>query len=95
MEASGITSEKTAVTVGITVRYDMCSDDVVGPIFFDDNVNDDNYHQLLEAHALPFINRQFEEMVFQQDSAPVHYTNFVQIYCESVQFSYMLCRGIL
>ena len=47
----------------------MCNEDVVGPIFFDGNINGENYRQLLEAHALPFINRQFEEMVFQQDGA--------------------------
>ena len=37
--APEITSEKTAVTVGVTVWCGMCTDDVVGPIFFDVNVN--------------------------------------------------------
>ena len=36
-----------------------------------------NYRTRLETHFLPFVNIQFEEMVFQQDGAPAHYARVV------------------
>ena len=53
-----------------------CSDDIVRPLFFEDN--GESYLQLLQSHVLPYIESQFEEVVFQQDGAPAHYANVVR-----------------
>ena len=48
--------EKPAVTKGVTVWCGMCSDNIVGPVFFDNNVNSESYIQLLQSHVLPFFH---------------------------------------
>ena len=62
METTEITSEKTAVTVGVTVWCGMCSDDIVGPIFFHGNVNGENYHQLAHLSTIS-LKRWFSSRV--------------------------------
>ena len=74
----GKTSEKTATTVGINVWCGMWSGGIVGPVFLEENINQDVYLAVLNQHVLPFLSGEFEEFIFQQDGAPAHYANSVR-----------------
>ena len=53
---------------------------IVGPVFIEGNINGDNYLQILKQHVIPFMEKQFEEMLFEQDGAPAHYAKKVWNY---------------
>ena len=47
-------------------------------MFVEENINADNYLEILEKTVIPFADVQYEEVVFQQDGAPAHYANKVR-----------------
>ena len=58
----------------------LYSGGLLGPIFIEENVNGENYLQILKNTVVPFFSKQFEDFVFQQDGAPAHYSNDVRNY---------------
>ena len=70
--------EVTAISKGISVWCGMHSRGILGPVFIEENINAENYLEILKRHVIPFCEEQFEEMVFQQDEAPAHYANTVR-----------------
>ena len=58
----------------------MWSDGVIGPFFFDENVNGEKYLEMLEDVILPQLRQQtvFRKMIWQQDGAPAHYSTTVR-----------------
>ena len=75
-ESPGITCEKTAISPGVSVWCGLWHNGIIGPVFFDINVNGENYLQLLETSVVPFM-ADHAEMWFQQDGAAAHYTNII------------------
>lgn len=74
------THGKTAISIGINVWCGLYSGGLLGPIFIEENVNGENYLQILKKTVVPFFSKQFEDFVFQQDGAPAHYSNDVRNY---------------
>ena len=70
--------EKTATSKGVNVWCGLHRRGIIGPVFIEDNLNAENYRQILINHVIPFIDAEFEEIVFQQDGAPCHYANVVR-----------------
>lgn len=68
--------EKPLHSPRVTVWAAIGRSGIVGPFFFDNNVNGANYLHMLQTQFLPQIehNPQFQTMVFQQDGAPPHWT---------------------
>jgi hypothetical protein len=62
----------------VMVWCGLFGDNVIGPFFFDENVNGDNYKKLLEDEVLPALTLcdTYPEM-FQHDGAPAHFSNEV------------------
>ena len=52
---------------GINVWCGLYSGGIVGPVFIEGNINAQNYLGILRQHVIPFMENQFEEMLFQQD----------------------------
>lgn len=53
---------------------------VVGPFFFDENVNGDNYLAMLQEFLVPFLRQKriVSKIRFQQDGAPPHWSRKVR-----------------
>lgn len=60
----------------------------VGPFFIDGNLNGEKYRAMLEDQIVPAIqnltNGQMDDVHFQQDGAPPHYTRSVRQYLDQV-----------
>ena len=59
----------------INVWCAMSSDCIIGPYFFEENVNSQNYLKMLKEFFWPRIQnmRGCQKIYFQQDGAPAHY----------------------
>jgi hypothetical protein len=64
----------------INVWCAMSSDCIIGPYFFEENVNGKNYLEMLQNFFWPAIQnkRIASKIMFQQDGAPAHYANPVK-----------------
>lgn len=53
---------------------------LLGPFFFDENVNGSNYLAMLNNNVVPFLKskRRLSKTYFQQDGAPAHYAKAVR-----------------
>lgn len=62
-------------TPKINVWCAMSADGIIGPYFFEENVNAENYLEMLENFFWPRIRNKkiASEIMFQQDGAPPHY----------------------
>ena len=47
-------------------------------MFVEENINADNYLEILEKTVIPFADAQFEEVIFQRDGVPAHYATKVR-----------------
>ena len=72
--------EDNKVTEGINVWCGMCSETIIGPIFLEGTVRNDNYlAEVITPEVLPFmLQDDHRNMVFMQDGAPAHYSNNVR-----------------
>ena len=54
----------------------MSSNCIIGPYFFDDNVNGANYTKMLDSFFWPAIQKKriASKIIFQQDGAPAHFS---------------------
>ena len=70
---------------GVSVWAGISSRGLIGPLFFDGNVNGERYLQLLKTEVEPVIRRLFPEepVHFQQDGAPPHYALAVRHYLDA------------
>lgn len=78
----------------INVWAGIIRDRVVGPIFFEDNLNGDRYLQFLQDELIPNLAIQFPndlnplvpnaDIWFQQDGAPPHYAQPVRNYLDQI-----------
>jgi hypothetical protein len=66
----------------ITVWAAIGRQGVVGPFFFEENVNGANYLNLLQQCFIPVVQHwaSFNQMIFQQDGAPPHWSLAVRNY---------------
>ena len=76
------TSERKRIgSAKIMVWAGICGEELIGPYFFDENVNADNYLYLLENY-LPqqYINHNIcpSNVIFMQDGASPHYAHIVR-----------------
>lgn len=86
------TSENTHLTIetqlnqpGVTVWAGITSSGIVGPIFFEGTVTGDTYLNALKTIVPQLQQRDdFEELYFQQDGAPAHYSLAVRQYLDDV-----------
>ena len=72
----------------LTVWVELCGNgDILGPFFFDGNVNEQSYLNLLNDKIIPsmtvFLQNQFHEHLFQrlrwvQNGAPLLHSQFLQ-----------------
>lgn len=58
---------------GVTVWAAISSQGIIGPFFFDDTVNGENYLDMLKTQFWPTVRRP-RNVYFQQDGAPPHYS---------------------
>lgn len=60
----------------VNVWCAMSSDCIIGPYFFDQNVNANNYTNMLQSYFWPAIQKKriASKIMFQQDGAPPHYS---------------------
>lgn len=67
-------------TPGITVWAAICSDGLIGPFFFSGNVSGESYVSLLNDEFFPAVRDRadIQDMWFQQDGAPAHYSNLAR-----------------
>ena len=61
--------EKDVNLPGVTVWAAISSMEIIGPIFFDGTVNQDNYLHMLQTEFWPRIENQ-NNIYFQHDGAP-------------------------
>ena len=63
-------------TPKVNVWCAMSSNCIIGPYFFDDNVNDANYTKMLDSFFWPAIQKKriASKIIFQQDGAPAHFS---------------------
>ena len=75
-----ITIEEQLNQPGITVRAGLACKGLVGPIFFHTTVTHDLYLNMLLDTVLPQLQKQHDndDIFFQQDGAPPHYTATVR-----------------
>ena len=61
--------------LGITVWGVLTSNGLIGPFFFDETVNAQNYEEMLKTKLWPLLRdrQDVNELLFQQDGAPPHY----------------------
>ena len=71
---------------GITVWDALSSEGVLGPVFFDGNVDGNNYLNMLSDVVVPQLRTRanFAELYFQQDGATPHYVLLVRSYLDNV-----------
>ena len=60
-----VVQSKTAITKGLTVWCGLHQRGIVGPVFIEETVNQNNYLDILKKKVTPFCNEQFEEIIFQ------------------------------
>jgi hypothetical protein len=79
----------------VTVWAAIGCQGVVGPIFFEENVNGANYLQLLQEKFLPTIRQwpSFGSLVFMQDGAPPHWSVAVRNFLSANFFNRWMGRG--
>jgi len=79
-EKPTIVNEYEDNTEKVNVWCAMSSDCIIGPYFFDQNVNSNNYMEMLEGYFWPIIKRKrlASKIYFQQDGAPAHYSLIVR-----------------
>ena len=83
-----------AKSAGINVWCGLYSGGIVGPVFIEDHITAKKYLGILRRHVIPFMENQFEEMLFQQDGAPAHYANIVRNYLnDKLQHAWIGRRG--
>lgn len=53
---------------------------VIGPFFFDGNVNGERYREMLEENVIPALSQwpNYKELVFIQDGAPAHWAKLTR-----------------
>ena len=63
-------------TPKVNVWCAMSSNCIIGPYFFDDNVNGANYTKMLDSFFWPAIQKKriASKIIFQQDGAPAHFS---------------------
>lgn len=66
----------------VNVWIGMSQDGLVGPVFFHDNVNAENYLNMLKSDLIPYLKgkRRATTTYFQQDGAPAHFAKRVRDY---------------
>ena len=64
--------EKDFNLPGITVWAAISCMGLIGPIFFESSMNQDNYLRMLRTEFWPRVENQ-NDIYFQQDGAPPHY----------------------
>ena len=62
---------------GVTVWCAMSSKGIIGPYFFDDTVNGENYLEMLQNYFWPKVKHN-KDCFYQQDGASAHYTKIVR-----------------
>jgi hypothetical protein len=76
-----VVMEKFLNTAGVMVWCGICSQGVIGPFFFEGNVNGQKYLELLEeVTAVLKYDERFvnHDTIFQQDGCPSHYQTAVR-----------------
>lgn len=75
-----LTYEKAMKAPGLTVWAAISSRGLIGPFFFNETVNGNNYLQMLQESFLPALQgfEAHEDMFFMQDGAPPHYATVVR-----------------
>ena len=67
----------------IIVRCEISKGKVIGPYFFQDqNVNGENYRNMLIQYAFPRLASIRADYNFHQDGAPAHYSSRVKAYLD-------------
>lgn len=75
-----VTINKEVNAPGVCVWAGICSQGIVGPFFFDGNVNKTSYLELLSVKVYPQIAT--EDLVFMHDGAPAHYATEVRAWLD-------------
>ena len=70
--------QKSVNLPGISVWCAISSRGIIGPYFFDTTVTGDSYLSMLQSWFWPQVAEQADEIYFQQDGAPPHYSRQVR-----------------
>ena len=71
--------DKTAISPGVTVWCGINSNEIIGPVFFKETVNKDNYlKDVIDGVVVPYFRRMPNDCLFQQDGASAHYAIIVR-----------------
>ena len=73
---SHVILEKKVNILRITIWAAMSSNAIIDPIFFDASVTGKRYLNILHINFFPQVHQQ-EDIYFQQNGAPAHYTHCV------------------
>lgn len=89
--------EKHLNVPGVMVWAGICSEGVIGPFFFEGNVNGSKYLELLEVKAVLEHHERFadREIILQQDGCPSHYTVEVRRFLNNEFPEWIGRRGIV
>lgn len=75
--------QKLNVWAGLIGRH------IIGPFFFEDNLNAEKYLSMLRLQIIPSIIEKFprvneDEILYQHDGTPVHYVIHVRKYLDEI-----------
>lgn len=86
---------RAAVGEKVMVWAGILNDNIIGPFFFEENVSGESYYAMLIGDVIPeLLQRGLDpkQVIFQQDGAAPHYTNFVRAFLTAT-FESWIGRG--